>query len=449
MKKTLLLLLISLCLSLCAGCGSSDAELSDELTTEDSEKSYLNGMEDGILYVLHADNTYEPTVFNAATFDRGDVASTPSMKRIMWFKQDFEEIPTFTEGQDKLVLYTKDTVAEEITLERFKDLGVSVGICQMKPHDSGKYSVSTDPDDNNTYPESDADKILDYHNGSIIVDNIQNTKIRSGESLTINEEKDVVYEQTKEISEYGTIMNLEEGAYYDLDIYEGTQKSILKLCADTHIMGSCTVMKKLNYHFTDDYLQEFELPPDIHTGYYTLNALGMFRYISLAEPYTTTTDYNVGIEEENSRDTNNNEEQTNKNTYKEPEPTKVVAPRNKDEIIDTANAQTVIDDSGANSKDGDVAETSYDIEAQESYVRFVVSLTGSEEDIYNATGSIVSPNGVAFPMSRIKTTGALYSDIYVETSGRYKLVLQNASALNPEISVKPIDESEARTGDLE
>lgn len=449
-KLTLIIVALALTLSTLTACGSDEVPTDSLTLPEDDKYAFLNGMEDGILYVLHPDNTYTPTVFNAATFNRGEMSGTANKDRIIWFKEDFNDIPTFYEGQDKLVMYTKNQVPEEIFLERFKDLGVSVGLCQLKPRESGKYSISTDPDDNNTYPGSDADEILNYTNETVMVDTIQGISLRTDETLKINEEKDIAYDQAKDVTEYGTISNLAEYNYYDVDIYDGSKKNVLKLYADTHIMGSCKVIKKLNYHFTYDYLQEFELPPNLYTGYYTINSLGVFRFIAKNDAYTTTTNYNVGADEDEDEKQKPEPEEGDSlgddlSDYVIPEQesrTIIGEKSNIDDAVEKADEMIMTDEEPDKE---DVVENAYDIETEDAYVRFMISFDGTPEQSERASAAITTPNGVAMDMTRIDASGALYADLYVETSGQYTITMKNTTGLNPQVNVSIIEEEQANS----
>ena len=145
-----------------SGCGNSD-ETSKTLTVEkNSDKSYLNGLEDGKIYVRH-DNTFTEVYYNNTTFDQGTIVASPKEGRIYWFQGDEDKIPTLYKG-DSLVEFTNEVFEEKFILERFEDMGYSVGISNMQPIESGRYTVSTDVEKKNTYPYSDADDITKLTN---------------------------------------------------------------------------------------------------------------------------------------------------------------------------------------------------------------------------------------------------------------------------------------------
>lgn len=443
MKKKLVIttIMTALLLSLTA-CGS-DEEMTNRIQTSDAESAYLNGIEEGGLYVLHKDGIYEPTVFNNATFTRGETTSMPSTKRVVWFKEDFENIPTVYEGTDKLVFYSSTSAYEEIILERYKDLGITVGICGLGALESGKYSIKTNAGENNTFPNSDADAILNFQSESLIVDNVQGIPLRTDEYLKINKEKNIDYENTKGVTEYGTITNLEPRKYYNFDFYEGTRKNGIKLLSDVHALGSCTIFKGLNYHFTDDYLQEFELPDGLKTGYYSINALGVFRYIANGDAYTTTTDYNVGIEEENNGDAYKEEEE--EEVYTRPHEESIVeGTSRKDEIVEKANEQIVPEEKPQR----DVVERKYDVETSEAYVRFILTLATEAVNDTSTHATITTSGGVELDMYRINTTGSFYLDTYIDTPGQFTITMENMSKYDPGLQIKEIDESEVRNGEI-
>ena len=48
-------------------------------------------------------------------------------------------------------------------------------------------------------------------------------------------------------------------------------------------------------------------------------------------------------------------------------------------------------------------------------------------------------------MTRIDASGALYADLYVETSGQYTITMKNTTGLNPQVNVSIIEEEQANS----
>lgn len=473
MKRIAILFLIANMLML-AACGSSEEEEVDTSVialAEGSDYSFLNGMEDGNIYVLHNDNTFEPIIFNNATFNYGSLPSSPNPNRIIWFKEDFKDIPTLhARDGDKLVLYSTSSVNEKIGLERFEDIGVSVGLCHLKISASGKCTCSTRVDDKCSYPGSDADAILNFINSNVIIDSIQGIPIRQ-KPEKVEEENQVTYDgsKNKSITKYGTITGLLEDNYYDLLIYDGTIKNTIKLKSDVHIMGSCQIFSGMNFHFLDDYIIEYELPQGLHTGYYNIQGMGLFRYIAKEDTFSSTTDYNIGIAEEKVAEKEDSDEgkqmvdvDKSKTIYGDSsdideakaaakEATEKLELDDTEDKSDTKDTDNTDKDEETKTEDNepDVQEETYEITAGDTYIRFQVSLSGDEDAVNAASGEITSPDGTTTPLNRVKTTGDLYADIYSESGGQFKIVLNNAKDLSPDISATTISESEVKNGDIE
>lgn len=420
------------------GCG--EEENVNAINVYDAEHSFLNGLVDGQYYVRHKNNTFEPIIFNAATFNYGDKTTGASTNRIMWFRDDFETIPTFDYNKgDTLIYYSSAEITEEYQLERFKDLGISVGICNIRPTVSGKYTVSTSPNDQNTFPNSDADEILKYNNSYLIIDKVQEIDVRDGDNLEINPEERVDYTKTMKITEYGTFDSLKKNAYYDFDIYSGSQKSILKLKADVHILGSCDVIKNINYHFTDDYLVNIEIPQNTVTGYYNINGLGVFRYIGIGDTYTANTDYNKNIFSEEEKKAAAEEEKTFEDELTTTEGSLVVGSDTKsieemrEEVVDNAETEAFIPKE-------DIKRQQMDIQnAEGQTIRFMVRLEGSDPfDYENVSALIQHPSG--YYINTQKTyEGNLYADVFIDTDGVYTVIVENAGSLVVDVKGEILD----------
>ncbi|MBQ9245525.1 hypothetical protein IJ182_04575, partial [bacterium] len=63
-------------------------------------------MEDGVFYVRDQENNCTPVYFGNGTFEEGSISTTPSDERVLWYKDDFEKVPTLYEG-DSLIMFTK------------------------------------------------------------------------------------------------------------------------------------------------------------------------------------------------------------------------------------------------------------------------------------------------------------------------------------------------------
>lgn len=257
--------------------------------SEKSEKkgSYVDDLEDGVYYVRHANNKCEPVYLGYATFEPGETTTSPDVNRIAWFTEDFKEIPTLYDG-DSLILYTNKELDEEFNFERFQDLGYTIGIRGLERTPSGRYRISTDKDDQTTYPKGDTDVLLDLNNENVIVESIGVTQLRSpGKGSDGKDIKDPMF------SDFGTILGLQKGNSYNVKVYDGTEGHDYIWKADVRILGSFEVEVYNNFEFETDSLIRIDIPSSYHSGYYMINGVGIFRLVRGADEISDDMDFNV------------------------------------------------------------------------------------------------------------------------------------------------------------
>ena len=296
-KKHLLmistLLVTSLALSGCSLLSdNAEEEPIEEIdeTLVDAEKVYKS-LEDGCYYVQHANKTCEKVYFGQASFDEGNTVTTPSTNRVMWFRGDFDQIPTYHQG-DSLIFYSKEELDETFTLERFMDLGYSIGVRGLKETESGRYSISTDVDEKCTYPESDADQLLLLENDNVIIESVSRVALRND---TTNPDNNLV-------TDYGTVSKLPEETPLNIKVFEGTEENDYVFTTDVRILGSMEAVSNNNFEFTENNIIVIDIPSYFHDGYYLINGAGLFRYVT-SEDYDTSNDakesFNIAnVEEE-------------------------------------------------------------------------------------------------------------------------------------------------------
>ena len=258
------------------GCGKENVDATETIV---DPLAYLNEMEDGVYYVRHYDNTIEPIYFGNATFDMEDIPHQATNDRIMWFKEDFVNIPTLYAGES-IILQTANEFEETVNFERFEDLGYTIGICNMQVKESGRLSISTEKDDRCTYPNSDADKIINLSNENVILDTIAGKEIRVLDKKSTQDDE-IVPGTWKDslLSRCGTINNLAKGSTYKVEIYNGTFRNEYLLTADVRVLSSLEMWTSYDYVFESERIINVKIPEYFNSGYYLLNGLGMFRYV--------------------------------------------------------------------------------------------------------------------------------------------------------------------------
>ena len=193
------------------------------------------------------------------------------VKHTIWFssKED-ESIPTYYQG-DELIYVSKINVPfEGIKWERFADYGYTIGVTNLIGDKSGHYRIPFD--ENNlyagyVYDKSDASQINQFVNVSnLFIDKIGGVSVR--DSI---------------ISDGGTIYGLEKDNVYVCEWYTGTFYQDFEMTADIHSFCSLESFKTYNYNFLHSNCISIEIPSWFKSGYYYVNELGFFRYVSDAD----------------------------------------------------------------------------------------------------------------------------------------------------------------------
>ncbi len=294
-KQIVTILSASLLSALVVGCGEKSSETDVEMialeeeTESQEDLSYLDMLEDGVFYVRHANNLVEKAVFNDATFDQGQTVTNPDDGRVLWFKEDYESIPTLYEG-DSLIMYSETTFNETFNIERFENYGWTIGIAGLTLGDSGRYLISTDTEKHNTYAGGDTDALLLLNNDVLVLDKIGGVDIRFVESENNSNEdfassskvrtSEAEYENGSFLTRSGTIIGLEKDKSYEVEIRSGTVLNKYIFTADVAAFGSMEVFTTSDYIFETDRLVNIQLPEGLANGYYLINGVGFFRYVN-------------------------------------------------------------------------------------------------------------------------------------------------------------------------
>lgn len=281
------------CILLLTGCGSSSsASPSSSSNTTETATSYASILKDGVYYVRsQADMSCTPVYFGKATFEPDTVPNSSNPEHVMWFKDDFDAIPTLYSG-DSLIYYTEGELDEKMVFERFEDYGYTVGLCGLERLKSGRYKISTDVKDKCTYPDGDTDEIIKYTNGEIILDYVNTLAIRADVE---NKDNPDPY-----LSASGTLIMLAKDKYYPFYLYEGTIEHECTFQACVRAMGSMDLTTSYDYEFTHDGIIEIKIPEWFNTGYYVINGTGMFRYVK-GSHWDEDTNFNIPNKDPNKK----------------------------------------------------------------------------------------------------------------------------------------------------
>lgn len=259
------------------GCGNKSSENKiGVITFGDIDK-----LADGGYYVRHGDVYYQP-YFGQTSFTPDRTVTAKDDKRVAWYGEDYANIPTMNKG-DTIVYHSTQPFTEGITIERFEDLGYTVGICQMKETSSGRYSFATDSRKFNVDIKSDA-----------------GTLCQNGETTATFEKIGGVHLRAGNISRAGTVVGLSKDKTYDCDIYIGTDLHEYKIKADVKALCSMEVFEIKDYNFDRSKTITFKFPKNLQSGYYNVGGFGIVRYINSAKgEFSESMDMNIPNDIEN------------------------------------------------------------------------------------------------------------------------------------------------------
>ena len=259
------------------GCGNKSSENKIGVVTFDD----IDKLADGGYYIRHGDVYYQP-YFGQTSFTPDRTVTAKDDKRVAWYGEDYANIPTMNKG-DTIVYHSTQPFTEGITIERFEDLGYTVGICQMKETSSGRYSFATDSRKFNVDIKSDA-----------------GTLCQNGETTATFEKIGGVHLRAGNISRAGTIVGLSKGKTYDCDIYIGTDFHECKIKADVKALCSMEVFEIKDYNFDRSKTITFKFPKNLQSGYYNVGGFGIVRYINSAKgEFSESMDMNIPNDIEN------------------------------------------------------------------------------------------------------------------------------------------------------
>lgn len=296
-KRILKVFILSTAFISClTGCSlSRESTVATETDAEEAtEITDINDLQSEHFYIYdNVKQIYHPVYMKNASFksDPEHLNTTQDNSRSIYFTDDWEDIPTYYEG-NSLVYYTKNDLNENFVLERFKDEGYSIGISNLQPLASGRYffNAHQEEDELNPYinPDSEANQLFELDHEQVIIDNIGGATLRKGN-----------------VTDGGVIVPLKKNSTYAVDVYVGSTHHNYQLKADTRILTSMEVYQTTDYELNKSRILTINIPDEFNNGYYMINGQGVFRYVK-GTSYTERTDFNIpnDIPEEETTETN-------------------------------------------------------------------------------------------------------------------------------------------------
>lgn len=197
--------------------------------------------------------------------------------RVLYLVNDERMIPTHYYGE--AVAYKSSSfelIGKGVSLERYKDMGWSIGLYGGKIQSDGYYHF-------------DIETNVAYDSNAYEVFSTAAVKEIRVVSIGGKKPKELVDEAS------GIICGLEKDKTYTVEFYIGTYYYTYNFTADTHMF------KAYEYYFFDgtnikdtklSYMS-FEMPEDLKTGYYNINGTGLYKYYSFDKgSVPETIDYN-------------------------------------------------------------------------------------------------------------------------------------------------------------
>lgn len=224
---------------------------------------------------------------NFATFEAGkkenysnNVLGNPG--RLMWLsEEELELVPTYYAG-DELVLSSDSYRPQEVIFERFFDEGWTFGFAGLAKDKTGRYTVSTkteNKDESWFFPLSEAYELVKtLPDTEILVDKVGGEELRSNG-----------------VSDSGFVKGLTKDNVYNVEVYIGTNAYDIKLKADSKPLVSRECFTSTDYRLVDSSTAIIKLPKYLRTGYYYVDGGGLFRYISGAKSWNSSTNFNIPI----------------------------------------------------------------------------------------------------------------------------------------------------------
>lgn len=258
------------------GCGK-DIQIFESAPITEAQLVDVDDMARDIFYVK------DGTKFSNVYLPAGNAQKEARLldtSRILYFLNDEAMLPTHYQGE---VLAYKSAdislLSNGISLERYKDLGYSIGIYGGTIEGDGYYHFNKAK---SCAIGSNAEETFSYAQ----VDEIRIVSI-NGKKPT-----EMVDPNT------GVFLGLEKDASYTVEFYVGSYYYTHTFIADTHFLGA------YEYYFFDgaEYVEDtklsymaFTTPEDLKSGYYNVNGTGLFLYHDYAKgTILDAEDYNVG-----------------------------------------------------------------------------------------------------------------------------------------------------------
>lgn len=282
-KKALALMLAAVCVvTMCSGCSKGKTDDTEVKTPDNVLPTYYsdeNEIPSDTYCIAHKEKNkngdvqvlyYPLYAADSTAGDDFDDAEGYRPERYFWVNYNEDEglIPTMYPG-DKLIFKSSTTTPLKYSMEKFFDDGYTVGIAGLQENSACKYNFDTGDEDCRTMPYSNAKTIENVGDDVVMTFNkYGNTEIGS-----------------ENVTDTGTISNLEEGKDYKFDVRIGTESHKITLKANIHLFVSAETYQMKDFDYITDQIVRINVPEYMTTGYYECNGAGVFRYLKEETDY--------------------------------------------------------------------------------------------------------------------------------------------------------------------
>lgn len=243
-----------------------------------TEAASVDALTNGCYYVWHNEKSNDITKDLNGTADTNVFKLCPAgdvnwdddtfVTHTLWFSSSNDSsIPTLYPGDKLLYISANKVPYEGISWERFSDYGYTIGVANMEGDSSGHYRIlSSDGEDFHgyIYEKSDANELNRYAAvTNLFLDKVGGVAIRDNS-----------------ISAGGTVINLDKDKEYVCEWYTGTYYQDFKMKANIHTFTHLEEFTTYDYEFLHSNVIEITIPDWLKTGYYYIDSVGLFRYVS-------------------------------------------------------------------------------------------------------------------------------------------------------------------------
>lgn len=184
-----------------------------------------------------------------------------SREKYYWLQKDASLIPSLY--KDEIIAYasTKEVDLKDLKIERYYDVGYSIGIYGGAFDNNGYYCITLS---NNVIKDSSAYKALSKASASDI-------RIVEFNNKPIDENM---------LNDGGIFKGIEQGETCEIGYYAGTFYETATITSDYYYLQSYETMSVDNVTSTKNGYLAITLPSDAKSGYYRIDGGGLFKYYS-------------------------------------------------------------------------------------------------------------------------------------------------------------------------